>query len=62
MKKLLKSGIEAGNKTKAVRKVVKTYQTQKQDMYYDTAEIMKPSIKVQKKVKETIEEEQKKTH
>ena len=60
MKKLLKSGIEAGNKTKAVREVVKTYKTQKQDMYDDTAEILKPSIEVQKKVKKTIKGEQKK--
>ena len=58
MKKLLKSGIEAGNKTKAVREVVKTYQTRKQDMYDDTAEILKPSIEVQKTVKQTIDEKQ----
>jgi len=31
MKKLLKSGIESGNKVKAVREVIKTYNTQKQD-------------------------------
>ena len=48
MKKLLTSGIEAGNKVKAVREVVKTYNRQKQDMYDDTAEILKPSIDVQK--------------
>ena len=58
MKKLLKSGIEAGNKVKAVREVIKTYKTQKQDMYDDTAEILKPSIEVQKKVRETIDEKQ----
>ena len=58
VKKLLKSGIEAGNKVKAVREVVKTYKTQKQDMYDDTAEILKPSIEVQKKVKKTIDEKQ----
>ena len=56
MKKLLTSGIEAGNKVKAVREVVKTYKTQKQDMYDDTKEILKP----QKKVKETIDEKQNK--
>ena len=60
MKKLLTSGIEAGNKVKAVREVVKTYKTQKQDMYDDTKEILKPSIDVQKKVKETIDEKQNK--
>ena len=58
MKKLLSSGIEAGNKVKAVREVIKTYKTQKQDMYDDTKEILKPSIEVQKKVKETIDEKQ----
>ena len=60
MKKLLSSGIEAGNKVKEVRKVLKTYKTQKQDMYDDTAEILKPSIEVQKKVKATIDEKQNK--
>ena len=58
MKKLLSSGIEAGNKVKAVREVVKTYKTQKQDMYDDAAEILKPSIDVQKKVKKTIDNKQ----
>ena len=58
MKKLLTSGIEAGNKVKAVREVVKTYKTQKQDMYDDTAEILKPSLDVQKEVKKTIDEKQ----
>ena len=67
MKKLLTSGIEAGNKVKAVREVVKTYKTQKQDIYDDTAEVFKPSIDVQKEVldvqkgvKETIDEKQSK--
>ena len=50
MKKLLSSGIEAGNKVKAVREVVKTYNRQKQDMYDDTAEILKPYIDVQKNI------------
>ena len=58
MKKLLKSKIEAGNKVKEVRKVVKTYETQKQDMYDNTAEIRKPSIDVQKSIKKTIDEKQ----
>ena len=57
-KRLLSSGIEAGNKVKAVREVIKTYTTQKQDMYDDTAEILKPSIDVQKEVKKTINEKQ----
>ena len=52
MKKLLSSGIEAGDKVKEVREVIKTYKTQKQDMYDDTAEIFKPSIDVQKSVDE----------
>ena len=55
MKKLLQSGIEAGNKTRAVREVVKTYENRKQDIYDDTAEILKPSIDVQKNVKESID-------
>ena len=55
MKKLLTSGIEAGNKVKAVREVVKTYKTQKQDMYDETAEILKPSIDAQMSVKESID-------
>lgn len=60
MKKLLSSGIEDGNKVKEVREVIKSYKTQKQDMYDDTAEILKPSIEIQKKVKETIDEKQNK--
>lgn len=60
MKKLLSSGIEAGNKVKEVREGIKSYKTQKQDMYDDTAEILKPSIEIQKKVKETIDEKQNK--
>ena len=51
MKKLLRSGIEAGNKVKAVREVIKTDKTQKQDMYDTTSEILKPSIDAQKEVK-----------
>ena len=58
MKKLLSSGIEAGNKVKAVREVIKTYNRQKQDMYDETAEILKPSIDAQKEVKQTIDEKQ----
>ena len=58
MKKLLESGIEAGNKVKAVREVIKTYDTRKQDMYDNTSEIFKPSIDVQKSIKKTIDEKQ----
>ena len=60
MKRLLNIKIEAGNKIRAVRGVIKTYKTQKQDMYDDTKEILKPSIEVQKKVKKTIDEKQNK--
>ena len=58
MKRLPSGEIEAGNKVKAVREVIKTYKTQKQDMYDDTAEILKPSIDVQKLVKESIDDKQ----
>ena len=60
MEKLLASEIEAGKKVKEVREVIKTYKTQKQDMYDETAEILKPSIEAQKKVKKTIDEKQNK--
>ena len=60
MKKLLTSRIEAGNKVKKVREAIKEYKTQKQDMYDDTSEILKPSIKVQEEVKKTIDEKQNK--
>ena len=56
--KLLASEIEAGKKVKEVREVIKTYKTQKQDMYDETAEIFKRSIDVQKEVKQTIDEKQ----
>lgn len=54
MKKLLSSGIEAGNKVKEVREVIKSYKTQKQDMYDDTAEILKPSIEIKKKLRKQL--------
>ena len=60
IQKLINNKIEAGNKVKEVRKVIKTYKTQKQDMYDDTAEILKPSIIVQKELKNTIDEKQNK--
>ena len=66
MKKLLTSGIEAGNKVKEVREVIKTYNTQKQDMYDDTAEILKSRkksrkqlMKKQDKIIEQLQENQK---
>ena len=40
IQKLINNKIEAGNKVKEVRKAIKTYKTQKQDMYDDTAEIL----------------------
>ena len=52
--------IEAGNKVTAVREVIKTYKTQKQDMYHDTEEIIKPSIEFQNKVNKKIDEKQQK--
>ena len=58
MKRLLSSGIEAGNKVKAVHEVIKTYTKQKQDMYDDTSEILKPSIDAQKSVKKSIDKKQ----
>ena len=60
IQKLINNKIEAGNKVKEVRKAIKTYKTQKQDMYDDTAEILKPSIKVQKELKNTFDEKQNK--
>ena len=60
IQKLINNKIKAGNKVKEVRKAIKTYKTQKQDMYDDTAEILKPSIKVQKELKNTIDEKQNK--
>ena len=58
MKKLLSSGIEAGNRVKAVREVIKTYNKRKQDMYDDTSEILKPSLDIQKEVKKSIDDQQ----
>ena len=58
MKRLLSSGIEAGNKVKAVREVIKTYNTRKQDMYDDTSEILKPSFDLQKEMKKKTDEKQ----
>ena len=58
MKRLISSEVKAGNEKKAVREVVKNYETRKQDMYDETAEILKPSIDVQKEVKKTIDEKQ----
>ena len=57
-KRLLSSGIEGGNKVKAVREVIQTYTERKQDMYDDTAEMFKPSIDAQKSIKKSIDEKQ----
>jgi len=46
IQKIIKNKIEAGNKVKSVREAIKNYNTEKQNMYYDTAEILKPSIEV----------------
>ena len=46
------------NRVKAVREVIKTHKTQKQDMYDDTAELLKPSIDAQKSIKESVDEKQ----
>ena len=58
MKRLLQSCVEAGNRVKAVRQVITSYENQKQDQYDDTAEILKPTIDAQKAVKKTIDEKQ----
>ena len=58
MERLISSEVKAGNEKKAVREVVKNYETRKQDMYDETAEILKPSIDVQREVKRTIDEKQ----
>ena len=60
IQKLINEKIEAGNKVKKVREAIKEYKTQKQNMYDDTAEILKPSIKVKEEVKKTIDEKQNK--
>ena len=58
MEKLLASEIEAGKKVKEVRKVINTYDTQKQDFDYGTKQFFKPSIKVQESIKKTIDDKQ----
>ena len=58
IKKLLSSGIEAGKKVKAVREVIKTYNTRKQDMYDDTSEILKPSLDFQKEMGKQTDKKQ----
>ena len=58
MKRLLKSGIEAGNKTREVREVIKTYENRKQDAYDETLQLLKPSIDVRKSVKESVDKKQ----
>ena len=57
-KRLLVSGIEAGQKTRAVRNTIKNEKISKQDAYRKTAEILKPSIDIQKETKEAIDKQQ----
>ena len=58
MKKLLNRKIEVGKKVNEVREVVKKYNTEKRNMYDDTAELFKPSIKAQKDIKKAIDDKQ----
>ena len=58
MKKLLNNKIEVGKKVNEVREVVKKYNTEKRNMYDDTAELFKPSIKAQKDIKKAIDDKQ----
>lgn len=62
MKKLLTSGIEAGNKVKAVREVIKTYKTQKQDVDRGVKEFFKPSIQAEEEVKKSIDKKTGSSH
>ena len=45
MEKLLASEIEAGKKVKEVREVIKTYDTQKQDMFISSSKLFEPITK-----------------
>ena len=57
-KKLSDSKIEAGRKTRAVRKELKEYKEAKQDEYEGISEIYKPIIDVEKNVKQSIDKKQ----
>ena len=57
-KKLSDSKIEAGKKTRAVRKELKKYKEAKQDAYEGVTESLKPIIDVEKSVKESIDKKQ----
>ena len=58
MKKLLNRKIEVGKKVNEVREVIKNYNKEKRDMYDDTVELFKPSIKAQKDIKKAIDDKQ----
>ena len=58
MKKLLNRKIEVGKKVNEVREVVKNYNKEKRDMYDDTVELFKPSIRAQKDIKKAIDDKQ----
>ena len=51
-KNLIMSQIDAGQKTKLVRDVIKTAKVSKQDAYDTTAKLLKPTIDAQKIKKE----------
>lgn len=53
-KKLRRSQIDAGQVTRKVRDVIKTDQVSEQDAYDTTAELVKPTIDVQKEVKKQL--------
>ena len=57
-KKLSNSKIEAGRKTRAIRKELKKYKEAKQDAYEGITESLKPIIDVEKSVKESIDKKQ----
>ena len=57
-KKLSTSKIEAGRKTRAVRKELKEYKEAKQDAYEGVSESFKPIIQAQESVKQIIDKKQ----
>ena len=58
LKKLSTSKIEAGRKTRVVRKELKKYKEAKQDAYEGITESLKPIIDVEKSVKQSIDKKQ----
>ena len=59
-KKLIMSQIDAGQTTRLVRDVIKSDKILKQDAHDRTAELLKPTIDVQKAVKKSIDDNQNK--